>query len=293
MKTFNTTPHWTIINCISIKRQTIGQDKAFKMAKIFWVEDQSHWVNKLQPVLENAKLDETPNTISVYKFSEAAKQQIKLIDEDNKPDVALLDARMNGNDQAGFSVSKALQTKWPGLPIIFLSEHNGTDIERDALEKHNVNDFISKNQTNIEDVLCWRIRATLRQASLQSASAEQLPGNIIIKDDLKIDLDSWEVYWHDNKLMNPDNDKRPLSPAPRKILRCLVERSPRPVTPSQMAEFLKVDPDTYAAATYRQHIKTLRRSFDASEGKRPSFSDNCKKGKGIVAVGDEGAYCWK
>ena len=263
------------------------------MAKIFWVEDQSHWVNKLKPALLEADLDGKQNEVLVYKFSEAAKQQITLMKDDDKPDVAILDARMNGNDQAGFSVSKALHAKWPGLPVIFLSEHNGTPIERDALEEYHANDFISKHQTNVEEVLCWRIKATMRQVSLQSSNSQSLPNNIIVKDDLKIDLDSWEVYWRSNKLMNPDNAKRPLAPTPRKILRCLVERSPRPVTPGQMAEFLKVDPDTYAAATYRQHIKTLRRSFDASEGENATFSAQCKSGSGIVAVGDEGAYCWK
>lgn len=263
------------------------------MAKIFWVEDQSHWVNKLRPVLINADLNGQKNEVSVYKFSETARQQIKLTPDENKPDIAILDARMNGNDQAGFSVSKALHEKWPGLPIIFLSEHNGTVIERDALETHHANDFISKNQNNIEEVLCWRIKASMRQASMQSSNDQSLPDNIIMQGELKIDLDSWEVYWRGNKLMNPDNVKRPLAPTPRKILRCLVERTPRPVTPSQMAEYLNVNPDTYAAATYRQHIKTLRRSFDASEGKKPEFSQQCKNGKGIVAVGDEGAYCWK
>jgi len=260
---------------------------------IFWVEDQSHWINKLKPVLLDADLDGRQNDIIVYKFSEAARQHIKLADPSDKPDVAILDARMNGNDQAGFSVSKALLLKWPGLPIVFLSEHNGTAIEREALENFHANDFISKNQINIEEVLCWRIKATMRQSSMQSSDTNNLPSNIIVKGDLKIDLDSWEVYWRDNKLMNPDNSKRALSPAPRKILRCLAERSPRPVTPAQMAEFLNIDPDTYAAATYRQHIKTLRRSFDASEGSNPGFSQQCKDGRGIVSIGDEGAYCWK
>jgi len=282
------TQHWTIINCLYI-----GQNREQDMAKIFWVEDQSHWVNKLKPALLKADLDGQKNEVSVYKFSEAARQQITLAKNDDKPDVAILDARMNGNDQAGFSVSKALHAKWPGLPIVFLSEHNGTSIERDALESHHANDFISKNQNNIEDVLCWRIRATMRQVSMQNNNSESLPNNIIVNGDLKIDLDSWEVYWKSNKLMNPDNIKRPLAPTPRKILRCLVERSPRPVTPGQMAEYLKVDPDTYAAATYRQHIKTLRRSFDASEGNDAVFSQQCKSGQGIVAVGNDGAYCWK
>lgn len=280
--------NWVITDC-----QNITFRKTKSMAKIFWVEDQSHWVNKLKPALLKADLDGTENQIEVYRFSEAARQQITLASETDKPDIAILDARMNGNDQAGFSVSKALHAKWPGLPIIFLSEHNGTSIEKEALESHSVNDFISKHQNNVEDVLCWRIKATLRQASLQSDTPHDSLNNIIVNGDLKIDLDSWEVYWRGIKLMNPDNSKRPLAPTPRKILRCLVERSPRPVTPRQMAEYLQADPDTYAAATYRQHIKTLRRAFDAAEGSNPTFSHQCKEGEGIVAVGDEGAYCWK
>ena len=263
------------------------------MAKIFWVEDQSHWIDKFRPVLEAADFDGQPNEIEVYRFSEAARQQIKLHKKEDRPDIALLDAKMKGYDQAGFSVSKALNEKWPGIPIVFLSEHSGTNIEKEALETHQVQDFISKHQANIEEVLCWRIRAAIRQSALLELGNQSTPADTIINGDLKIDLSTWEVYWKDVKLMNPDNPKRPLAPTPRKILRCLVERTPRPVTPFQMAEYLNIDPHGYAAATYRQHIKTLRRSFDAAEGNTGVFLETCKNGKGIVAVGEEGAYCWK
>jgi DNA-binding response OmpR family regulator len=264
------------------------------MAKIFWVEDQSHWIEKFKPVLNDAKLDDNANELLVFKFSEAARQKIKLMHEDERPDVAILDAKMNGYDQAGFSVSEALQKKWPGIPIIFLSEYNGTAIERDALEEHNASDFISKHQNNIEEVLIWRIKAILRQSVLRgTGTAQSTIGNILSSGELKIDLDTWEVFWHGKKLMNPDNPKRPLAPTPRKILKCLVERSPRPVTTTGMAEFLNVDPDTYQYATYRQHIKTLRRAIDFVDGGNGEFMELCKNGVGIVAFGEEGAYFWK
>lgn len=263
------------------------------MAQIFWVEDQSHWIDKFRPVLEGSDFDGRQNTLEVFKFSEAARQAIALKDKASAPDVAILDARMNGNDQAGFSVSSALQKKWPGLPIIFLSEYSGTELEKDALEQHNAKDFVAKHQHNVEEVLCWRIKAALRQAALQGDGRADLPGNVIIDGALKIDLDTWDIYWRGVKLMNPDNPKRPLAPTPRKILRCLVERSPRPVTAGQMADYLGSDPDSYADATYRQHIKTLRRAFDAAEGGSGDFLQQCKSGRGIVAFGSEGAYLWK
>ena len=103
------------------------------MAAIFWVEDQSHWIKKFSAVLEAEDFDGKPNSLAVYHFAEAARQKIALMDKDSPPDVALLDARMNGNDRAGFTVSNALRKKWPQLPIIYLSEHAGTDIERAAL----------------------------------------------------------------------------------------------------------------------------------------------------------------
>ena len=79
------------------------------MASIFWVEDQLHWINKFSSILEQSDFDGKPNHLAVYNFPEAAKQKIALSDKDSPPDVALLDARMNGNDQAGFSVSSALR----------------------------------------------------------------------------------------------------------------------------------------------------------------------------------------
>ena len=62
------------------------------MASIFWVEDQSHWIKKFTPVLENEDFDGKPNTLTVLNFAEAARQKIALTDKDSPPDVALLDA---------------------------------------------------------------------------------------------------------------------------------------------------------------------------------------------------------
>ncbi len=261
------------------------------MATIFWVEDQSHWVRKFSPVLEQEDFDGKPNEILVFQFAEAAKQKIALSDADAPPDVALLDARMNGNDQAGFSVSTALRRKWPKLPIIYLSEHSGTEIERDALEQFSAADFIAKHQNNVEQVLCWRIRAVLRQQSIDQDLANTL--NVVTSGALTIDLNTWNVYWKGKRLMNPSNARRPLAPMPRKLLRELVQSSPRPLTAIQVAERLDLDAERFSYASYRQHIKTLRRAFDAAEDEDGAFSRQCSDGEGIVTFGDEGAYLWK
>lgn len=261
------------------------------MARIFWVEDQFYWIDKFRAILESSEFDASPNVVEVCKFAESARQCIAQMDHEQGPDIAILDANMNGREQAGLSISNILNTKWPGLPVIFLSEHNGTEIERDALAYGCVRDFISKHQRNVEEVLCWRIKAVLRQCAMQRDVAPAMSGRVISSGALKIDLDSWEVYWHKVKLMNPDNVRRPLAPMPRKILHCLVVCSPRPVTTAQVAEFL--DLDNFADASYRQHIKTLRRSLDAVEGGQGSFISKCKNGFGIVAQGEANAYLWK
>jgi DNA-binding response OmpR family regulator len=257
------------------------------MAAIFWVEDQTHWIKKFSAVLETEDFDGKPNTLAIYHFAEAARQKIALLEKDSPPDVALLDARMNGNDQAGFTVSNALRKKWPQLPIIYLSEHAGTDIERAALEQFAAADFIAKHQNNVEQVLCWRIRAVLRQVSIDSDQSTTL--NVITSGELSIDLTSWNVYWKGQRLMNPGNARRPLAPTPRKLLRELVESSPRPLTAGQIAERLDSDADKFSYASYRQHIKTLRRAFAVVD---KDFGDLCNRGEGIVTFGDEGAYCW-
>lgn len=261
------------------------------MAKIFWVEDQLHWIDKFKAALESGDFDGTSNTLVISRYAEAAKQAIALTAVDDPPDIAILDARMNGVDQAGLSVSNALRKKWPKLPIIFLSEYSGTAIEKNVFETGTIADFIAKHQNNVGEVLCWRIKAVLRQANM----ATQTPNdqNAITSGALTIDLDTWDIYWHGVQLRNPENPKRPLAPTPRKILRCLVERTPRPVTTEQIAEYLGSNPDDYSYATYRQHIKTLRRSFDVVDGNLRHFSELCKEGFGIVAFGEESAYCWK
>ena len=257
------------------------------MAAIFWVEDQSHWIKKFSAALEAEDFDGKPNSLAIYNFAEAACQKIALTGKDSPPDVALLDARMNGNDRAGFSVSNALRKKWPQLPIIYLSEHAGTDIERAALEQFAAADFIAKHQNNVEQVLCWRIRAVLRQVSIDGDLSTTL--NVINSGELTIDLDSWNVYWQGQRLMNPSNARRPLAPTPRKLLRELVESSPRPLTAGQVAERLDSDAEKFSYASYRQHIKTLRSAFAVVDR---DFGELCSRGEGIVTFGDEGAYCW-
>lgn len=263
------------------------------MATIFWVEDQSHWIEKFRGALQSSEFDQHENRLETFKFAQAAKQWISLAAPGDKPDIAILDARMNGADDAGFTVAEALRRKWPALPIIYLSEHSGTGIERDALERYDALDFIAKHQRNVEQVLCWRIKAVLRQAAVSTPRSASGAEDVLTSGALTIDLTSWEVYWQGTKLMNPGNVKRPLPPTPRKILRCLVERSPRPVTTTQIAEHLDADLEKFSYATYRQHIKTLRRSFDAAEGSDGRFTERCKRGAGIVTFGDDGAYCWK
>lgn len=266
------------------------------MATILWVEDQTHWIDKFKPVLESTEFDNEPTQVAVFKFAEAACQYIRLADTEQRPDLALLDANMNGNDEAGFSVSRALQRKWPGLPIIYLSEHSGTGIEQQAFEATGAQDFIAKHQLNIESVLCWRIKAALRQSQVMqtpSGATSATVGNVVQSGDLTLDTVTWEVYWHGQKLMNPANGQRPLGPTPRKILRFLVESAPRPLTTEQIADKLGADLERFSYANYRQHIRTLRLSFDQAMGGQGAFIALCKQGQGIAAFGDDGAYCWK
>ena len=262
------------------------------MARIMWVEDQSHWIERFRPVLESAELDDEPTRLQVFRFAEAACQFVRSSGADKRPDLALLDANMKGDTGAGFSVSRALQRKWPEVPILYLSEYSGTDVEQEALESAWAQDFIAKHQRNVESVLCWRIRATLRQARLGSAGRTEA-GDVVQSGDLTIDTASWTIYWHGRKLMNPADARRPLAPTPRRILRYLVEASPRPVSTERMAELLDADPDRFTWGSYRQHVRVLRRSFDAAMAGDGRFTALCKQDQGIVAFGDEMAYCWK
>lgn len=261
------------------------------MATIFWVEDQLHWIERFRPVLEAESFDDRPTDVQVFQFAEAACQYIRLAGDDGRPDLALLDADMSGNKAGGFSVSRALQRKWPGLPVIYLSEHSGTGIEEQAFETADTRDFIAKHQRNIESVLCWRIRAVLRQRDVSQRDGSD-PGGVLESGDLRIDTTTWELYWCGRKLTNPVNPRRPLAPMPRKILRQLVEVSPRPLSTWQMAERLGIDPDRFSWASYRQHVRTLRRSFDRAMEGEGRFTAICKAGEGIVALGDEEAYRW-
>ena len=259
------------------------------MAKIIWVEDQSHWVKKFSPVLERTDFDGSPTQLEVFRFAEAASQYIRQASGKDKPDLVILDANMNGNSKAGFSVSRLLRKKWPALPVIYLSEHSGTEIEQGAFEHSLATDFIAKHQRNIADVLCWRIKSVLKRSDDDPARKE----TTLQAGNLTIDLTSWEVYWHGRKLMNPANPKRPLAPTPRKILRYLVESAPLPQTTGQIAEKIGQQGDKFSYDSYRQHIRTLRRSFDLVEGHEGEFSQQCQQGSYLVPFGDDGAYCWK
>lgn len=263
------------------------------MAKIFWIEDQFHWIDKFKPILESFEFDgaecSPKNDVEIHKFVESASRAINHAIE--KPDIAILDANMNGNDDAGLSISKLITQKWPDVPIIYLSEHSGTGIEQKAFEESNAQDFIAKHQRNVEQVLTWRIKALLRHKQMQSDS-QSTSTDRIVSGNLTIDLTTWHVYWHGERLMNPNNAQRPLAPTPRKILKFLVEAAPSRLSTDQMADRLNSDKFNYA--NYRQHIKTLRHSFEqACQHKQiESFIEQCKLGKGIVTFGDDGAYQW-
>jgi len=270
------------------------------MATIFWVEDQFHWIDKFKPVMENADFslessaavdtDNPHNKIIIYKFVESACQAINQMK--TAPDIVILDANMSGNDDAGLTVSCLVGKKWPDTPIIFLSEHSGTGIEEKVFDKNASQDFIAKHQENIEKVLCWRIKALLRHKNISNNQNSTDSADSLTSGNLSIDLATWNVYWFGERLMNPTNSQRPLAPTPRKILKFLVESSPRPVTTLQMEQKLKIDRFNYAS--YRQHIKTLRHSFEQATNKtsQASFLAACKNGKGIVAFGEQGAYSW-
>ena len=280
------------------------------MKTIFWVEDQYHWIDKFQQELERADFSDyatnkvsfgaedtvsaseqsqVKNKVIIHKFVESASQAINHLTE--IPDIVILDADMNGDQDAGLNLSGLINRKWPNIPIIFLSEHSGTGIEEKVFERGSSQDFIAKHQQNVERVLCWRIKALLRQKQMQSSPAKTA-NDTLESGELLIDLATWNVYWKGNRLMNPNNQQRPLAPTPRKILKFLVEASPRALTTMQMEEKLQIDRFNYAS--YRQHIRTLRQSFVQAEQNPTAntFTDNCKQGKGIVTFGDDGAYCW-
>ncbi|MFT6733642.1 MAG: two-component system OmpR family response regulator [Polaribacter sp.] len=286
------------------------------MIKIFWVEDQFHWIDRFHTILQHADFSiDAPvneskedllaspqiNEVNIYRFEEAARHAINQSSKQNDfkiPDIVILDANMNGDNDAGLALSKLINKVWPQVPIIFLSEHSGTATEEKVFENTQSRDFIAKHQENIEKVLCWRIKALLRSTSINQSvnsntNSSKKNDKQIILGELLIDLVTWNVYWHGEKLMNPKNSERPLAPTPRKILRYLVEASPNPLTTLQMEGKLNLDRFNYAS--YRQHIKALRHSFEnASENKKlPSFIDQCTNEQGIVTFGDEGAYCWK
>lgn len=268
------------------------------MIKIFWVEDQQHWIDKFRPLLE--RTDFTPNAepelpaeqanrLEVFRYVEPALARIQQTELADAPQIAILDASLHGNDDGGFELSQALLKKWPALPILFLSEHSGTGIEEKAFVEGVTQDFIAKHQRNIEGVLLWRMKALLRNR-LQTSNPQ---ASQLTSGDLSIDLVNWEFFWRGNKLMNPANRQRPLAPMPRKILRFLVEVSPRPLSTLQMADKLDADIEKFSYASYRQHIRVLRHSLAIANGNEEEFINACRAGKYLATFGDEGAYQWK
>ena len=255
------------------------------MATIVWVEDQKHWVDRFGPSLQDSNFDGNQNRLVLLDSPDAVAGYLR--DAREEPDLALLDARMRGDDQAGFKVARHLHQRWPMLPVIYFSEHSGTRVEAQAFELQSTGDFIAKHQRNAEQVLCWRIKALLRQRLLRTARAHT---DCLNSGPLTIDLLSWEIYWRDTRLQNPKNPKRPLPPTPRRVLHHLVLHAPRPQNAAQVAHALDLDEQRFTNAAYRQHIRTLRDALQlASDGE---FSTLAELGQGLVTCSDSGAYHW-
>jgi two-component system OmpR family response regulator len=125
-------------------------------------------------------------TVDAYATPAAALAGITA----NPPALAILDIELNGVRKAGYLLCRQLLDAIPGLPIIFLTQHEGDDNEIHGLQI-GAHDYITKNSS--ERRVLARIEALLGRSA--GAIAEQFPGHTP-PEGIAVHENQLAIYWN-------------------------------------------------------------------------------------------------
>jgi DNA-binding NtrC family response regulator len=147
----------TTPNAAEAEAQSNGSGLRAGRASVLVVDDEPDMLENLARILRRGSYLclTAPN-------AEAALGAV----ESQRPDLVITDLRMPGMD--GFSLLRALQRLWPGLPVVIFSASASDDTARDATQA-GAAAFLPKPFSSLH--LLQTIREALRSPGDQPASA--------------------------------------------------------------------------------------------------------------------------
>lgn len=145
------------------------------LSKILIIEDDIWIANSLRLYLENSEFE-----VETYNTWKGAIEKI----EEYNPSLIILD--INLPEKSWIEICKELRENW-NIPIIMLTARN-SEIDRISWLETWADDYISKPFSPRE--LLARINTILRRTKVDNSKKE----NILSFNDIKIDLDKFNVY---------------------------------------------------------------------------------------------------
>ncbi len=203
--------------------------------RIVLIDDDNHILASVSVSLRSEGWD-------VETFPDGEKGLIAL--QRNPPDLAILDIKMPRMD--GMELLKKLRIN-SNIPVIFLTSKDDELDEALGL-RMGADDYIRKPFS--QKLLIERIRAVLRRSSI---SDNIDPDKIIIRGDLKLDLERHLCVWYENEIR--------LTVTEFLILQCLALRPGLVKSRDQLMDAAYGETIYVDDRTIDSHVKRMRRKF--------------------------------
>ncbi|MDX1735996.1 MAG: proteobacterial dedicated sortase system response regulator [Halioglobus sp.] len=180
--------------------------------------------------------------VSLYSERAAAQQAFDVA----LPDLAIIDIGLGDEPEAGFELCRELRSRWPELPIVFLTARES---ELDVISglRLGADDYFTKD-ISLNELLA-RISALLRR--VQALRAPEREEHVLQRDALAINSERLTATWREQSLE--------LTVIEFRILQSLVERPGHVRSREQLMNAAGVVQDDN---TITSHIKRIRRKFE-------------------------------
>jgi len=161
------------------------------------------------------------------------------------PDLALLDIGLEDDAEGGFEICRVLRAKSGTVPIIFLTARD-SDLDIISGLRLGADDYLTKDISLPN--LCARIAAFFRRLDAFAASPSK--EEIMERGPLRLDMNRFTVYWHDNLV--------DLTLTELWIVHTLARHPGHVKNREQLMEDARIVVDD---ATITSHIKRVRNKF--------------------------------
>lgn len=162
------------------------------------------------------------------------------------PDLAIIDITLGDEIEGGFELCRELRSRWPELPIVFLTARE-SELDIVSGLRLGADDYFTKD-IGLNEMLA-RIAALLRR--VQAMRAPEREEQLIERDGLCLNIERLTALWQ-----GADVD---LTVIEFRLLRALAERPGHVKSRQQLMDAAGVVQDD---STITSHIKRMRRKFE-------------------------------